>query len=313
MDDTVPSEKVASLLESGRAAEAASLLEDHLAEVGRDGSAATRAALFSELGAVRMEMGQTSEAEALFRKAVAITQVRPNSAVDTVGTDAVKDGERKGEEGEEVEDDDWENEWEDSLSQLKLSDAPATSRKSTDRATAATVAKVRAGDTARSGCDKEVKEATVTSARIFNHVVEIYNLPAGAAISELEQFVEQFGDKTATGRPVVRMVDDHHALGIFCTPQQAYRALAMGKEAGLSVRSFSEASVAAKRVPDSELQPPKARPKTTSAVARRLLGSALGMNLRDKAADKELAEQRRSKKKSAQQRREAQASVWGDD
>mmetsp|Transcript_2118 Transcript_2118/g.6288 ORF Transcript_2118/g.6288 Transcript_2118/m.6288 type:complete len:112 (-) Transcript_2118:453-788(-) len=110
------------------------------------------------------------------------------------------------------------------------------------------------------------------------------------------------------------MVDDYHAVGIFMTPSQARKALsAQPAGAQLRVRPFAEASAASKQLPDCELQPLKARPKTTSAVARRLLGSALGVNLRDKDADKDLAEQRRAKREGQKAKKAALESVWNSE
>eukprot|EP00873_Tetraselmis_striata_P039653 jgi/Tetstr1/459917/TSEL_005259.t2 len=320
--DAVPSEEVASLLEGGRAAEAASLLERCLAGAA-PGDARTRAALLSELGSVKLELGDAAGAEAHFQEAMALGA----STDDGAGGDVAANGQRQQEEEEEEEEeDDWETEWESSLSQLKISAAEPPEAAAEGKAASAALPAGKPGTSKGSGAAGKAAvsadagdegppdpRSSVSSARIFNHVVEVYNLSPITSISELERFVEQFGDQRQTGaRPTVRMVDDHHALGIFATPEQAYRALAMGREAGLSIRQFSEASAASRRVPDAELQPPKLRPKTTSAVARRLLGSALGMNLRDKAADKELAERRKANKASRRQEKEAQAAVWDD-
>eukprot|EP00873_Tetraselmis_striata_P039655 jgi/Tetstr1/459919/TSEL_005259.t1 len=339
--DAVPSEEVASLLEGGRAAEAASLLERCLAGAA-PGDARTRAALLSELGSVKLELGDAAGAEAHFQEAMALGASTDDGAGGGSGSpvcrqprgpfqssgDVAANGQRQQEEEEEEEEeDDWETEWESSLSQLKISAAEPPEAAAEGKAASAALPAGKPGTSKGSGAAGKAAvsadagdegppdpRSSVSSARIFNHVVEVYNLSPITSISELERFVEQFGDQRQTGaaRPTVRMVDDHHALGIFATPEQAYRALAMGREAGLSIRQFSEASAASRRVPDAELQPPKLRPKTTSAVARRLLGSALGMNLRDKAADKELAERRKANKASRRQEKEAQAAVWDD-
>lgn len=60
--------------------------------------------------------------------------------------------------------------------------------------------------------------------------------------------------------------------------------------------------------------PPRARPKTTAAVAKRLLSHALAMpGLRDKTAEKELTAQRKAAKDLRRQKHEQAAEVWGDD
>ena len=68
----------------------------------------------------------------------------------------------------------------------------------------------------------------------------------------------------------------------------------------------------------TELLPPKDRPKTSTAVARRLMSHALGLpGLRDRAGEKDLAaarrqarDERRAKLKEAE---ESKAAAWGDD
>ena len=63
----------------------------------------------------------------------------------------------------------------------------------------------------------------------------------------------------------------------------------------------------------AELLPPRERPRTTTAVARRLLSHHLGMSqLRDKEAEKELAAARRAKKEAKQEKEVALASAWDD-
>lgn len=64
----------------------------------------------------------------------------------------------------------------------------------------------------------------------------------------------------------------------------------------------------------AELLPPKERPKTSTAVARKLLSHALNMpGLRDKKAEQELAAQRKQAREARRAAQEASKSVWGDD
>lgn len=68
-----------------------------------------------------------------------------------------------------------------------------------------------------------------------------------------------------------------------------------------------QASLAARCMLAKQLAPPAPRPKTNAAVASRLIGSALGQReLRDKAGEAALAEQRKQK---AEQRRRRQAQL----
>lgn len=68
-----------------------------------------------------------------------------------------------------------------------------------------------------------------------------------------------------------------------------------------------QASHAARCMPAKQLAPPAPRPKTSAAVASRLIGSALGMRGgRDKAGEAKLAAQRQE---NAAQRRLKQAQL----
>eukprot|EP00951_Prasinocladus_malaysianus_P027584 scaffold248211_cov17-Prasinocladus_malaysianus.AAC.1 len=49
----------------------------------------------------------------------------------------------------------------------------------------------------------------------------------------------------------------------------ARQALGLARQVGVLARPYVEASAASRRIPASQLKPPTARPKTTSAVARR--------------------------------------------
>jgi hypothetical protein len=67
-------------------------------------------------------------------------------------------------------------------------------------------------------------------------------------------------------------------------------------------------------VVDAELLPPKPRPATTAAVAKRLLSHALGMpGLRDKQGEKQLAEARRGARAARRERQQNADDAWGDD
>lgn len=64
----------------------------------------------------------------------------------------------------------------------------------------------------------------------------------------------------------------------------------------------------------TELQPPRGvRPKTTTAVARRLIGHALGVAaaVRCPKAEAELAEARRQKREERRARQAGQSEAWG--
>ena len=64
----------------------------------------------------------------------------------------------------------------------------------------------------------------------------------------------------------------------------------------------------------AELLPPKERPKTTTAVARRLMSHHLGLQgLRDKHAEEELRVARRSERDRRLRVQQLQRKVWEED
>ena len=68
-------------------------------------------------------------------------------------------------------------------------------------------------------------------------------------------------------------------------------------------------------MPAQQLAPPTPRPKTTAAVARRLIGNALGVGaaVRDKAGEAQLSTARKEKAAARVRRLEGLEKAWGDD
>ena len=75
-----------------------------------------------------------------------------------------------------------------------------------------------------------------------------------------------------------------------------------------------QASLASRCLPAAKLAPPAPRPKTTAAVAVRLISGALGGKpLRDRAGEAKLAAARQEKAAARRQKETALAEAWGDD
>lgn len=112
----------------------------------------------------------------------------------------------------------------------------------------------------------------------------------------------------------VKWVDDEHALAVFPCAEAA-QVLLDSSQKQFKVRPYNKASGAALQIAAEELTPPRsARPKTTTAVARRLISNALGnREVRDKAAERELASLRKANKMDKQQRQQQLSEAWGDD
>ncbi|XP_020559243.1 R3H and coiled-coil domain-containing protein 1 isoform X2 [Oryzias latipes] len=114
----------------------------------------------------------------------------------------------------------------------------------------------------------------------FHHVIEIYDFPVAFQTQDL---LNAFTDYSSAGMKI-KWVDDTHALGVFSSEDAAQRAASIDHPA-LKARSLSEGSKRAKRTAVKHLeflQPVKERPKTDSAVARRMVTRALGLPGRDR-------------------------------
>ncbi|CAG0890953.1 unnamed protein product [Darwinula stevensoni] len=142
----------------------------------------------------------------------------------------------------------------------------------------------------------------------LSHVLEIYQFPAEFRTEDL---ISAFSSLNNQGFNV-KWVDDTHALGIFDNPVKATEALAV-QHPLMKVRPLSKATQAAKNKAKKLapfLQPMKPRPQTSAALARRLVGGALGVRipvpkqLQDQER-KQLIEAKERKKQAARQREDA--------
>jgi hypothetical protein len=142
--------------------------------------------------------------------------------------------------------------------------------------------------------------------------VEFHGLTRAVSTTHLETFLLDYVWGTAAAN--VRWVDDEHALAVFPCAEAA-QALLESAQRDYKVRPYHKASRKALHVHPEELTPPRAaRPKTTTAVARRLISNALGNSqVRDKAAEKELAALRRANKEGKKERAQQLQAAWGED
>ncbi|XP_043845130.1 coiled-coil domain-containing protein R3HCC1L isoform X2 [Dromiciops gliroides] len=143
----------------------------------------------------------------------------------------------------------------------------------------------------------------------FPHVIEIYDFPQEFRTEDLLRVFCSYQKKGFD----IKWVDDTHALGVFSSPITARDALST-KHMMVKVRPLSQATRAAKakaRACAEFLQPAKARPETSAALARRLVISALGVRSQRTKAErdaelKKLQEARERKRLEAKQRED----IW---
>ncbi|XP_053723020.1 R3H and coiled-coil domain-containing protein 1 isoform X2 [Synchiropus splendidus] len=113
----------------------------------------------------------------------------------------------------------------------------------------------------------------------FGHVIEIYDFPN---IFKTEDLLEAFVDYSDGGMKI-KWVDDTHALGVFSSEAAALEALSIHHPL-LKTRPLARGSKKAKgkAIRQAEfIQPVRERPKTDSAVAKRLVSRALGQQRRE--------------------------------
>lgn len=109
----------------------------------------------------------------------------------------------------------------------------------------------------------------------FGHVIEIYDFPS---MFKTEDLLDAFADYSEGGMKI-KWVDNTHALGVFSSQSAATQALSL-KHPILKTCTLLEGSQKAKwkatRCAEF-IQPVKERPRTDTAVARRMVTRALGL------------------------------------
>ncbi|KAL2099903.1 hypothetical protein ACEWY4_004297 [Coilia grayii] len=109
----------------------------------------------------------------------------------------------------------------------------------------------------------------------FSHVIEIYAFPS---MFKTDDLLDAFSDYSGGGMKI-KWVDNTHALGVFSCEAAATQALSM-RHPLLKTRPLSQASKQSKgkAIRRAEfIQPVKERPRTDTAVARRMVTRALGL------------------------------------
>ncbi|XP_053712219.1 coiled-coil domain-containing protein R3HCC1L-like isoform X1 [Synchiropus splendidus] len=148
--------------------------------------------------------------------------------------------------------------------------------------------------------EEEEEEEVDLRADELSHIVEIYDFPPEFRIEDL---LKCFHNYLRSGFDI-KWVDDTHALGLFSSAQDAREAL-RSKHSMMKLRPLSKSSSATKakaRGCSDYLLPYKERPKTSAALARRLVTSALGVKTTV------TKEQREEEKRKLQEAREASGS-----
>ncbi|EFN51439.1 expressed protein [Chlorella variabilis] len=271
-----------------------------------------QAALLSDLAALKLQEGDAEGAEQLFRKALEAQQQR--QAGGTADADA----------DDSAEADSWEA-WDEASALPPQPAAPAAASRDDgdgwEAAAAAAAASSRSrpapcgGGTFGVGGPASSSGSASADALPFGggHVLELYDLTPAVRTQHLEAFLERFCGGHPV-QPTLKWVDDCHAAVVCADPQAARQLLgaatAAGTDAEFRLRGYADAGSGTRKLPASELQTPKPRPATSTAVARRLIGGALNMRLRDKDAEQQLAATRRQQREEREERQKALDATW---
>ncbi|CAL8471544.1 g11086 [Coccomyxa elongata] len=265
-------------------------------------SGADQAALLSDLGNLHLAEGRVEEGQECFRKALAAQAHCGNVEGPSPGSNA---------------EDDWETEWEQNLGQitppneLEQPKRSAAGKASTVPREGAQAELPRRGASRHRGETPGRSEPEAVEVPFDGrHILELYGLTSADSATQVEAFVATLGSGPVD--PVVRWINDNTALAVFTNPAGA-RAALEASNGSYSMRPFSEACDASKAMLASELQPPRPRPKTSAAVARRLIGMALNApTLRDKAGEQQLREQRQNHQELRRERQKQVDASWND-
>ncbi|KAI7838022.1 hypothetical protein COHA_008203 [Chlorella ohadii] len=277
------------------------------------GSASDDAAVLADLAQLKLDEGDAQGAQELFRRALEARQQQDEQQ-------AAEDGGAAAAAADEA--DSWEA-WDEDAVPLPQPPQPAPAAKGNgadsweaaaapprpstrSRPAAAPAAAVAAADGG---------EAAETLAFGGGHVLEFFDLTPAVRTQHLEAFLERLCSGHAAP-PTLKWVDDCHAAVVCFDPRAAQQLLAAANAAGpaaeFRLRGYADAGSGTRKLPPSELLPPKPRPKTSAAVARRLIGGALNMRLRDKDAEQQLAATRRQQRQEREERQKALDAAWDD-
>lgn len=137
-------------------------------------------------------------------------------------------------------------------------------------------------------------------------IIEIYDFPAEFKTHDLLTIFAAYRNRNFH----IKWVDDTHALGIFSSPLVADEVLASDlpfvKTRPLRL-AIAESKIKARNL----ILPPMERPKTCTAMARRLVTGALGLRLpstsKEREAEKKVLSEAREKRRLEAKQREA---IW---
>ncbi|KAL3135785.1 hypothetical protein ABBQ32_007348 [Trebouxia sp. C0010 RCD-2024] len=254
-------------------------------------------ALCSDLAQLKLNKGDVGEAQQLFQRALAVTEAAHTQA----------------EEGN-ASDDDWELCWEQNMQHMQQPRKPALlePRKGYAKPSQKPQLMQPSAYCSRRQNDEGSEDSDEMTIPFDGlHLLECYGMTQYNTVLKLEDFLRHL--QWSSVAPVVRPVDETHALVVCANPADARSLLqTCGQPAcQWQLQPFNQACVKSKALKAGELQPPRVRQKTTTAVARRLIGNALRVKgVHDKDAELQLKSQHAEKKEAQAQKQRLLEAAW---
>ncbi|KAI3432674.1 hypothetical protein D9Q98_004218 [Chlorella vulgaris] len=278
---------------------------------------AEEASVLADLAALKLEQGDVQGAQQLYRQALQQGQQQQQDQHSDLGDASQTD--------EEAEEDSWEA-WDeskvpslpspeptplgpqdDSWEAAASTAAPASASRTRVPAASSSGLGIIAGGSGAASCGGELPFGG-------GHLLEFFGLSPAVRTQDLEALLERLCSSHAV-QPTLKWVDDCHAVVICSDPKAARQLLEAATSPSAAptdfqLRGYADAGSGTRKLPPSELQPPRPRPATSAAVARRLIGGALNMRLRDKDAEQQLVATRRQQRQEREVRQKALDDAW---
>lgn len=143
-----------------------------------------------------------------------------------------------------------------------------------------------------------------------SHVILLYDFPSITRITYLESLFENFRERGVA----IKRVSYTVALAVFRTPSAAQEAQT-SIEFPFKVRRLEEGDIELHKIPQEDLEPPAARPRSSPTTAQRMIGHAMGMDPGSSAGarSEEFKRQEAARKDRLHRRHDMMDAAWGPD
>ncbi|TVU37000.1 hypothetical protein EJB05_18962 [Eragrostis curvula] len=156
--------------------------------------------------------------------------------------------------------------------------------------------------------ERENKAATAVAQFGTRHVLVLYDFSPSTRTTDLEKIFEKFGEHGVA----IRWINDTSALAVFRSPSAAIEAQAC-IPSRYKVRSLKEDDDVLTKIDETDLEPPKPRPKTSARTAQRLIAHGMGLKQFSNFDSGELKKQEEARRNRITARQALRDEAWGSD